>query len=232
MFVRQDINRVMFNLKNIKSLFIVTDEEHGVEGKKGAEKKEIISTPASPSSTDIPSVEGSFENRIAESLFKALEANNIDGVDYFEFKNSLKSLASLPMDEATRYRSAFATSSTMGLNLQILTSSAGHYLKVLEGEKKVFLNSVSHQNTTNVIGKEKTIDDLNKQIADKSATIKRLTEEIQQHQLQMEKVRSEIASAKNQIAQTEANFNNTFVSLTAEINDDIAKINKYLNPQQ
>ncbi len=222
----------MFNLKNIKSLFVVTDEEHGGEVKKGAEKKEIISTPASPSSTNTPLVEGSFENRIAESLFKALEANNIDGVDYFEFKNSLKSLANLPMDEATRYRSAFATASTMGLTLQNLASSAGHYLKVLEGEKKVFLSSVSHQNTTNVVGKEKSIDDLNKQVADKSAAIKKLTEEIQQHQLQMEKIRSEIASAKNQIAQTEANFNNTFVSLTAEINDDISKINTYLTPQK
>lgn len=232
MFVKQDIRQGMFNLKNIKSLFIVTDEELGGEEKKGAEKKETTSAPASPSSTNIPSVEGSFENRIAESLFKALEANNIDGVDYFEFKNSLKSLASLPMDEATRYRSAFATASTMGLTLPTLTSSAGHYLKVLEGERKVFLNSVSHQNTTNVIGKEKSIDDLNKQVADKSATIKRLTEEIHQHQLQMEKIRSEIASAKNQIAQTEANFNNTFVSLTAEINDDISKINTYLTPQK
>lgn len=216
----------MINLKNIKSLFIVPEEETKKSEKTTPKANEPQTT--TPKTAGTPAANGAFEDKIAESLFKALEKNNIDGVDYFEFKNSLKSLISLPMDEGTRFRSAFATASTMGLNIDILKSSAQHYLKVLEDEKKVFVQSVANHNNTNVIGKRNEISSLDDKVKSKSEEIKKLTEEIHQHQKQIDKLKGEITAAKNQIVQTEANFNNTFDSVTNEIKEDIAKIESYL----
>lgn len=214
----------MINLKNIKSLFIVPEEEVGKKSEKTNDSKPTTT----PAPVNTPTVQGSFEDKIAESLFKALEKNNIEGVDYFEFKNSLKSLISLPMDEGTRFRSAFATASTMGLTIDILKSSAQHYLKVLEDEKKIFVQSVENHNNTNVIAKRKEISSLDEQVKEKSHQISKLTQEIQKHQQQIDKLKQEITAAKDQIVNTEANFNNTFNTVTKEIKEDISKIENYL----
>lgn len=227
MFVKQPKNKGMINLKNIKSLFIVTEEEDK-KSEKTTPKTNTPAPSATPTTVNTPAGEGAFEDKIAESLFKALEKNNIDGVDYFEFKNSLKSLISLPMDEGTRFRSAFATASTMGLTIDILKNSAQHYLNILEDEKKRFVQSVTNHNNTNVIGKRNEISGLDEKVKTKSEQIKKLTDEIHHHQKQIDKLKGEITAAKNQILQTEANFNNTFKTVTTEIKEDIAKIENYL----
>jgi hypothetical protein len=233
MFVKQDASTATMNLKNLKSLFIVTDEKEETK----EETKEEISAPVAqtkptpvvtPQNTD----SGSFEDRIAESLFAALEKNNLEGFDYFEFKNSLKAMADMPLDEPTRFRSAFATASTMGLTVEKLLQTADHYLKVLGNEHNNFMGTVSAQRNTNVHDKEAEAEGLNKAIQEKSEQIKQLTEEIQQHQADIQKMRENMAQAKARIEQTEANFNRTYTSVITQMTDDIDKIKKYLGPKQ
>lgn len=216
------------NLKNLKSLFIVTDEPE----EKKPETQETKNQPATPSPTHPVSTtkptDGAFDDRIAESLFGALEKNNLEGFDYFEFKNSLKALAKMPLDEATRFRSAFATASTMGLTVEKLLQTADHYLKVLEKEQITFMSTVSQQRNQNVNSKETGIEGINKLIQEKSAQIKKLTEEIQQHQQEIQKEREEIALAKTRIEAAESNFKRTYTSVISQMNEDVMKIKQYL----
>ena len=71
-------------------------------------------------------------------LAEALQNNNIDGVDYFEFRQSLLSLSKISMDEKTRYQSAFAMAQAMGATPKQLIETAEHYLNVLKNEEHKF----------------------------------------------------------------------------------------------
>ena len=72
---------------------------------------------------DLKNIFGSttgLDDKSMEYLTSALAKNNLPGFDYLEFKQSLGALASLNMDEATAYKSAFATASTVGLTKEKL----------------------------------------------------------------------------------------------------------------
>ena len=112
----------------LKSLFVVEDESTAKNKKKAQPKKQSpsVSPPTSPSTN-------SQKGQVAESsqgsrgqvtakfmniLLGAMEKHNLDGFDYIEFKESLKSLEKMPMDERTRFQSAFAMAKTMGATPQ------------------------------------------------------------------------------------------------------------------
>ena len=98
--------------KNLKSLFIEETED----GSKKDQTEEIeplgktvkgnASTPTVPV-YGMKASPGKVSTKFMEILFKAMEDNNLDGFDYLEFKQSLKSLEKMPMDETTRFKSAF-----------------------------------------------------------------------------------------------------------------------------
>ena len=99
--------------KNLKSLFIenVDDgsKKEKIEEPKPVEKntknKKVTQPVAKAAFQASP---GKVSSKFMEILFKAMEDNNLDGFDYLEFKQSLKSLEKMPMDEQTRFKSAFA----------------------------------------------------------------------------------------------------------------------------
>ncbi|MEZ4920023.1 MAG: hypothetical protein R2792_13045 [Saprospiraceae bacterium] len=64
-------------------------------------------------------------------LTQAIEKNNLPGFDYFEFKRAVSSLLQMDIDEATAYKSAFATAATMGLTKDKLLETASYYRNVV-----------------------------------------------------------------------------------------------------
>ena len=144
-------------LKNLKSLFFIEEED---PKKTATAKKKQVAAPKStrqkakdPSPAISPSPEGhpgKITGKFVDILFKAMEKNNIDGFDYLEYKQSLNSLKKMPMDEATRYQSAFAMAQTMGANPQMLATTAQHYIDVLRKEEEAFENALGRpKNETN-----------------------------------------------------------------------------------
>ena len=124
-------------LDKLKSLFVVEDEEDKKTNASGKtksgeptgaiknEKKEVPISSLSPSS-------GKVNSKFLEVLLKAMDANDLDGFDYLEFKQSLKSLEKMPMDEKTRYQSAMAVAQTLGGSPQQLVQTAQHYINILK----------------------------------------------------------------------------------------------------
>ncbi len=224
----------MFNLKNIKSLFVVEDT-NPVENNKElptTEEKNIANT-VQPKIIETPQISntiggGYVDDRILESLLKALEDNNIEGFDFLEYKNSIKALSQMPMDEATRYRSAYATAATLGVTLDKLCQSAEFYKTVLQKENEKFKAALSNQINSSVISKEKQAQELSNEILKKSELIKKLTEEITSHQTELGKIKDQVLEANIKIEKTKANFQSTFEALLLQINDDITKMKAYL----
>ena len=220
-------------LKNLKSLFVVVEaEENDKPPSKAIEKsesKEKKTPPPLPKSPAIPkNTSGVVDDKIIEKLLQAIEKNNLDGFDYLEYKKALKALEKMPMDEATKYRSAFATAATMGVTLYKLVETTAFYIGVLDKENEVFINAFKNQFDTKVSGREQEISQFKTIINEKSEQIKKLTEEIAKHQQQINVLENQVKESNSKIMKTQNDFKHSYTHLKSQLEEDITKMNKYL----
>lgn len=220
----------------MKSWFIIEDENASKEtkkskttAKKGA-KSATKSTPTKASSPKSPTTAetGKVTTKFMEILLAAMDKKNLDGFDYLEFKQSLKSLEKMPMDEETRYKSAFAMAKTMGATPAHLVQTADHYIKVLKQEEQKFGQALVAQRAKQVGGRETQIKQMEASIKQKAEHIKKLTAEIERDQKTLEKVKGEISGAVVKVENTKNNFIASFNSLVAQIQKDIDNMKTYL----
>jgi hypothetical protein len=218
-------------LKKLKGIFVVEAATDGqtAENTEKANTAKSETSAGNTTSTPAPvAPAGKASDKFYDILLGAMEANNQEGFDYLEYKKSLQTLAKMPMDEQTRYFSAFAAAQAMGVTPQKLTESANFYLKVLASEDSKFQESVNAQRQKQIGNKEKAIADMDATIKAKTDQIAKLTQEIQAHQADMEKMKAEISDAVVKIETTLSDFHATFDELTTQINKDVENMGKYL----
>ena len=219
--------------KNLKSLFI---EEVGDDSKKGQtespksaevqDKEEVVAS--SVGNTPAKASEGKITTKFMEILFKAMEDNNLDGFDYLEFKQSLKSLEKMPMDEQTRIKSAFAMAQTMNATPDRLIQSANHYLNVLQQEEKKFGEALNNQRAIQIGDKEKQLVEFDQAIKSKTEQIKKLTAEIEKHQKAMDRIKQEVANASIKVESTKNDFIASYNLVVSQIAKDIENMKRFL----
>lgn len=173
---------------------------------------------------DIPET----DNRSVQFLINALEKNNIDGFDYIEYKQALSALAALDIDEATAFKSAFATATTMGLTREKLIKTAQFYLDILQKEKSQFEQAVRQQVQRQVAGKEQQAKNYKKSIKTKKQQIEKMKEQILEHQAKINDLMEEIEGSKSKIVATKQNFDKTFELVEGAVKADIDKIQVYI----
>lgn len=219
----------------LKSLFIIDDEPQDKKDK--VEKKQQKETPAAQPSTpkkaskvatSTGAKEGKVTGKFMEILFGAMEKHNLDGFDYLEFKQSLKSLEKMPMDEQTRYQSALAMAKTMGATPKALMDAANHYLNVLQKEEKKFEQALINQRERQIGGREQQIKGLENGIRQKAEQIKRLTQEIEKDQKQLAAIKQEIAGAIKKVENTKSNFIASYNTIVAQIQGDLENMKRFL----
>ncbi|MEW7280059.1 hypothetical protein ABW636_15805 [Aquimarina sp. 2201CG1-2-11] len=225
-------------LKNLKSLFIIDDsEDEKKESSKSSDtlksritdKKAVNPTPPPLSnSTSNATTNGVVDAKIIEKLLQAIEKNNIEGFDYLEYKKSLKALEKMPMDEATKYRSAFATAATMGVTLDKLLQTTDFYIGILNKENDQFLGAFKSQFDDKVSGREREIAQFETIIKEKSEQIKKLTEEISKHQHQIGDLKTKLEESNNKINKTQNDFKMSYDHLKSQLEGDKIKMQKYL----
>ncbi|WP_133535037.1 hypothetical protein [Tenacibaculum caenipelagi] len=219
-------------LKNLKSLFITDDEsdkkKEPIEKKKESSQEQTKEKQVSSLENQKKTIAGEIDSEIIEKLLQAIEKNNLEGFDYLEFKKALKALEKIPMEEATKYRSTFATASTMGVTLDKLIDSTAHYIKVLDSENNTFLKAFEKQLISKVGNKEKEISQFESIIGEKSEKIKQLTEEIAKHQSQIIELRKTVDESKMKIDKTKNDFRLSHLHLRTQLEQDIEKMKQYL----
>ena len=171
---------------------------------------------------------GSVSDKFVEILAGALEKNNQEGFDYFEFRQALKNLAKMPMDEATRFHSAYAMAQTMGMTPTKLVDSAKFYLNVLTTEQSKFNEAHAQQRARLIGNREEEVKNLEAMMQSKAEQIKQLSQQIEEHRQRSEQIRSEINESTVKIENTKADFEATFASVTGQLQEDIGKIQQYL----
>jgi len=172
--------------------------------------------------------DGHVNEKFLNVLLEAMEKSNLEGFDYMEFKQFLKSLDKVQMDETTKYRSAFATGQTMGATRDNLLSSAGRYLDILRQEEQRFQDAVKNQRSRIQEEKQSGITMLEKSIREKEARMAQLTTEIGQAKKEIQQGKEELALAQAKVQQTQNDFNRTYKLLVHQLQEDIEKIKTYL----
>ena len=225
----------------LKGVFLVEDPNAPATPPPSRNEVKSNTTAAatsSPSANTIPSVStlstpmssggGQVSDKFFEVLAKAMEAANQDGFDYFEFKQALANLKNVPMDDATRFKSAFAMSQAMGVTADKLLNSAAHYLDVLKNEQNKFVKAAENQRQAQVGNKQAQADNLEAVMRQKAEQIKQLTAEIAQHGKEVETIKSDISQAVVKVEQTSRDFEATYQLLVGQIQGDINSMKNYL----
>ena len=219
-------------IDNLKSLFI---EEDGVdkpaESKKPDDKEKSQSPPKKAGSSHaVPSVSTAkkVNQRFLDTLLNALEENNLEGFDYLEFRQALRSLSKMNMDEATRFKSAFAMAQTMEVTPRGLVRTAKVYLDILSKEDKKFSEALANQEKTQLESRQTKVADLEASILTKQKQIESLMSDIHIHRNEMDKLNSELEEVHQKILGTKDNFTKTYTFLVDEIESDIKKMETYL----
>lgn len=215
-------------LKKLKSLFIVADENESSneekaqtsqETKSVKEKEKPISkgskavktsTPESAKTAQVPN-SGKADPKFVEVLLKAIEANNLEGFDYLEFKQSLQNLSNVQMDEKTRYQSAFAMAKTMGATPSKLVNSAQHYINVLKKEEAKFSDALQNQRKKQVHDRENGIKQKERLIIEKQKKIEQLQKEIEADTKSLEADRTAINQSLAKVETTKNGFVNAYM---------------------
>ncbi len=213
-------------LKKLKGIFV---EDMPNDGKKvAASAPPPVSQPISVVSNPISSIKGEADERFMEMLLTAMNAANMEGFDYVEYKQSIKNLQHMPMDEATRFKSAFAMAQTMGATKEKLQQSAAHYLTVLQQEANKFTEAANRQRSQQVGTKETERENLDVNIKQKRAQIEQLNREIGEHEQALAQIKDQITEATAKVDITVADFSASYERIKRQIENDVNSINNYI----
>lgn len=219
-------------LKKFKSVFVVEEEDSTAQKtnqtQQTTQHPAEMSAPPPKQRVAESGASGSVSEKFVEILAAALEKNNQEGFDYFEFRQALKNLAKMPMDEQTRFHSAYAMAQTMGVTPAKLVDSAKFYLNVLSNEQAKFSEAHAQQRARLIGNREEEVKNLEAMIQNKAEQIKQLTQQIEEHRQRSEQIRKEINESTVKIETTKADFEATFASVTGHLQEDINKIQQYL----
>ncbi len=220
--------------KKLKSLFVidegvpVQESKNPSAGGDSTPKKETVAFQRPAPVMTAGSAKGQVQDKFLEVLFAALQSNNAEGFDYLEFKDFLRSLANVPMEDSTRFKSAFATAQTMGATKDNILSSARVYMELLAKEENKFQEALSGQRDKNLTGKQHEIKKLEQTIQDKQAEIEKLKTDIESHRKQIVTLENEINTASEKLAQTADDFAATYHALLGQIQNDVKNIETHL----
>ncbi len=172
------------------------------------------------------SVDAKFMDHFAGLLTKA----NLQGPDYFEFREILRNLTNLGLPEEKQFQAAWASFKAMGgvADAAVLTTTANQYLSALNADREGFAQSAENALTDKVSGlqaEQKRLQTENEAIARQVAD---LQQKLAANTDRLAKLGGELSEQTARIAQNKANYEATFATVAGQINGDIAKIGTYL----
>ncbi len=211
-------------LDKLKSVFVVVDGENEIV-------KSVVDEPEQQNSVNVDSTSNKSEIQgFVDVLFKALENNNMEGFDYFEFMQSINNIKkqNLTGDEIKLFQTAFALASTLKVTKSGLLESGKYYLEILEKEKLSFYNSLNNNANVKLEEKNKEISDLQKKLSEDKAKLESLKNSIVSDEEKYETLSQDLLQAQQKVNNVKTGFNLAYSSLVEKINADINKIDKYL----
>lgn len=169
-----------------------------------------------------------MNDRFVQVLLEAMEAANLPGFDYLEYKKSLQNLKKMNFTDSVRYQTAYATAQSMGVTPKQLQDSAQHYLNTLATEQKKFSTALAGQRAQQVNDKEAHLKQIDAEIAQQEAKIKELQAQIDKAREEQSQLRTTIQESVDKLATTQADFETTLKIIVDGIEQDKANMAEFL----
>ncbi len=233
--------------KNIKSLFIVEDDKKNINKEKEVPKSKpktkeeegnsivksnTTKNTTNTSPTKIEAEKGEVKSQFVEHLLEAIDAHNMEGIDYLEFKNTLQSFSKMPMDENLKFESAITAVKSMGGSVQKILDSADYYLQILAKEESSFMNAVKRGKEQKVDGELKRAESLKKARQEKLKQIKQLENEIQEMTKDINSVSEKVMADQAKIDTKRNHFYASYEFVVNQIKRDISAVKKITGPKK
>lgn len=195
--------------------------------------------PASPAAVSVSAPTGSgpaappsgtVDPKFAEHFADVLAKNNPPGPDYFEFRETLRSLNTLGLTEDKQFQAAWASFKALSgtADVSTLTYTANQYLAALNKDRDGFNQSVEAALAERVGGlqnEQKRLQSENEALAGQLLAIQK---QIDANAGRLNAIGGEINEQSTKITQNRQNYDLTLSHFTNQIKGDIAKINQYL----
>ena len=168
-----------------------------------------------------------------EHFAALLEKANQPGPDYFEFREMLRNLSNLSLNEDQQYQAAWASFKAMsgGTNsptVAVLTNTANQYLTALNNDHEGFVKTADSMLTERVGGLQNEQKQLQTDTEAVTRQIAELQQKINTNTERLSKIKDEIDEQSIKIAQSKSNYEATLAVVTGQIKRDISKIETYL----
>ncbi len=190
-------------------------------------RPQAVNAPIVAPSVSLGEIDQKFVDHFAELLEKA----NLPGPDYFEFKQALRGMEGLGLDEEKQFQASWASFKAMASGItdtSVLTTSANHYGNVLNKDRESFLKDVEKA-TDDRIG---SLKEEAKKLLDNNKTYAQQIEDLQKKidasSERLEKINDEIEEQTDKINASRDSFDLTYQSMVDQINADVEKIGRYL----
>lgn len=170
----------------------------------------------------------SLDERSVRALLTALTKAFTNNFDYLNYKKSIQALGNMGLEESVKFKSAFATASTMGVTKEKLLNSAKNYNRVLSNEIDSFSDALKKQLYVKVEGKKDELNKIKERILLNERKIEELKVENQTLQEAIDNADEHVELAKAKIKKTKTSFLEAYDSIKSTIDNDITLINTYL----
>ncbi len=173
---------------------------------------------------------GTIDPKFAQHFADVLAQNNPAGPDYFEFRETLRSLSNLGLTEDKQYQAAWASFKALAgtTDVSTLTNTANQFVAALSKDRDAFGKSVEAAVAERVGGlqnEQKRLQTDNEALAKQLLAIQ---QQIDANANRLTAIGGEIAEQSAKITQNRQNYDVTFAHFTDQIKGDIAKFTQYL----
>ncbi|GAB3643490.1 hypothetical protein [Spirosoma arcticum] len=173
---------------------------------------------------------GTVDPKFAQHFADVLAQNNPPGPDYFEFRETLRSLSTLGLTEDKQYQAAWASFKALAgtTDVSTLTNTANQFVAALSKDRDAFGKSVEAAIAERVGGlqnEQKRLQTDNEALAKQLLAIQ---QQIDANSNRLTAINGEVAEQSAKITQNRQNYDATFAHFTDQIKGDIAKITQYL----
>jgi hypothetical protein len=221
-------------------LFFKDDNETEVKNtktSKAAKTPASLSTsqPASIGSTlnisSLPTpvgVSAAEKEEFVKFLNEVYQKGNFPGPDYQEFTDALKTMASVPMDERTKFTAIFAGFQVQGVNKARLVDTGLKYIDLIKGQSAGFNDEINTMLNTEVAEKQKRAQaylDENQQIEQQMIA---LTEKKNKNVAQANQIMSDVNEQIATLNVKKNSFEAAAAEFIAEVQNNVEKIKLYL----
>ncbi len=196
----------------------------------GAPAGAPVSPATSPNPGQSGAVSGTVDTKFVDHFAGVLSKANLQGPDYFEFREILRNLSNLGLPEDKQFQAAWASFKAMATTGDpgVLATAANQYLAALSADRDSFLKSVEAAMQERVGGLQ---TEQKKLEADNEAIAKQIAE-LQQRAAanteRLSKISGEVQEQSSKITQNKANFETTYATFTDQIKADVSKMATYL----